>query len=85
MEAEQSVAMEIFPGPDGPRPPRPHPRAFPAMHALPNRTSASIVIPGDNVELVEEAYGLSRDQVLAALRYAAHIAAHLPPAVRQVS
>ena len=40
---------------------------------------------GDTVELVEEAYGLRRDQVLAALRYGAHIAAHLPPAVRQVS
>ena len=41
--------------------------------------------PVTTVELVEEAYGLSRDQVLAALRYAAHITAHLPPAVPQVS
>jgi hypothetical protein len=28
---------------------------------------------------------LSVDQVRAALRYAAHVAAHLPPAVRQAS
>lgn len=40
---------------------------------------------GDNVESVQEAYSLSRDEVLAAVRYAAHVAAHLPPAVREVS
>jgi uncharacterized protein (DUF433 family) len=40
---------------------------------------------GDAVEVVQEAYDLTRDQVLAALRYVAHVAAHLPPAVRQVS
>jgi len=40
---------------------------------------------GDNVEVVQEAYDLSRDQVLAAVRYAAHIAAHLPPAVQEAS
>ena len=31
-------------------------------------------------ELITE-YQLTREQILAALRYAAHIAAHLPPAV----
>jgi uncharacterized protein (DUF433 family) len=40
---------------------------------------------GDSVEDVEEAYRLSRDQVLAAVRYAAHVAAHLPPAVQGAS
>ncbi|MGH9062550.1 MAG: DUF433 domain-containing protein [Acidimicrobiales bacterium] len=40
---------------------------------------------GDSVDAVQEAYGLSQDQVLAAVRYAAHVAAHLPPAVREVS
>lgn len=40
---------------------------------------------GDSIDVVEEAYALSRDQVLAAVRYAAHVAAHLPPAVREVS
>ncbi|MHB8293601.1 MAG: DUF433 domain-containing protein [Acidimicrobiales bacterium] len=41
---------------------------------------------GDHVEAaVQEAYDLSRDEVLAAVRYAAHVAAHLPPAVQEVS
>jgi len=40
---------------------------------------------GDNAEAVAEAYALSRDQVLAALRYAAHVASHFPPAVRDAS
>ena len=40
---------------------------------------------GDSVEAVQEAYDLTRDQVLAAVRYAAHVAAHLPPAVQEVS
>jgi uncharacterized protein (DUF433 family) len=40
---------------------------------------------GDGIEAVQEAYGLTREQVLAAVRYAAHVAAHLPPAVREVS
>ncbi len=40
---------------------------------------------GDGIEAVQDAYGLSRDQVLSAVRYAAHVAAHLPPAVREVS
>ena len=37
---------------------------------------------GDGFEVVEEAYGLTRSRVLDVLRYAAHVAAHLPPAVR---
>lgn len=36
---------------------------------------------GESFEMVQEAYGLTREQVLAALLYAAHVAAHLPPAV----
>lgn len=40
---------------------------------------------GDSLDVIEEAYSLSRDQVLAAARYAAHVAAHTPPAVRGVS
>lgn len=39
---------------------------------------------GDSVEDVQEAYGLTRGQVLAAVRYAAHVTAHLPPAVQAV-
>jgi uncharacterized protein (DUF433 family) len=40
---------------------------------------------GDDFETVEGEYGLTREQVLAALRYAAHVAAHLPPAVKAAS
>jgi uncharacterized protein (DUF433 family) len=37
---------------------------------------------GESYERVEEDYQLTREQVLTALRYAAHIAAHQPPAVK---
>jgi uncharacterized protein (DUF433 family) len=46
---------------------------------------ATVVGADDSLEAVQEAYSLSRGQVLAAVRYAAHVAAHLPPAVREVS
>ena len=36
---------------------------------------------GESFESVQEAYALRREQILAALRYAAHVAAHIPPAV----
>ncbi|MGO9606574.1 MAG: DUF433 domain-containing protein [Candidatus Binataceae bacterium] len=36
---------------------------------------------GASVEQLESEYQLSREQVLVALRYAAHVAEHLPPAV----
>jgi len=48
-------------------------------------TVVGAVGAGDGLETVQEAFGLSREQVLTALRYAAHVAAHLPPAVKQVS
>ncbi len=48
-------------------------------------TVVAAIGAGDSIEAVQGAYGLSREQVLAAVRYAAHVAAHLPPAVREVS
>jgi len=36
---------------------------------------------GASVEELESEYQLSREQILATLRYAAHVAEHLPPAV----
>lgn len=39
---------------------------------------------GDGFEAVEDAYALTHEQVLTALRYAAHVAIHLPPAVKAV-
>lgn len=40
---------------------------------------------GEPFEAVEEAYRISRAQILAALRYAAHVSEHVPPAVEQAS
>ena len=40
---------------------------------------------GETVESAAAHFALSVEQVRSALRYAAHVAAHLPPAVRQAS
>ena len=48
-------------------------------------TIVAEVAQGEGVDAAAALYGLSVDQVRAALRYAAHVAAHLPPAVRQAS
>ena len=37
---------------------------------------------GEKIEDIEENYRLTRDQVMAALAYATHVAQHLPPAVK---
>jgi uncharacterized protein (DUF433 family) len=39
----------------------------------------------ESYEEVAKAYDVTREQILAALRYAAHVASHLPPAVERVS
>ena len=48
-------------------------------------TIVGAVAAGETVETVAEEYALSVEQVRSALSYAAHVAAHLPPAVRQAS
>lgn len=48
-------------------------------------TVVGAIAAGDTAEAVAEQYELLREQVLAALRYAAHLAGHVPPAVREVS
>lgn len=48
-------------------------------------TIVSTVAAEESIEGAQEAFQLTHEQVLAALRYAAHIAAHLPPAVERVS
>jgi len=40
---------------------------------------------GESADTVAAEYSLSIEQVRSALAYVAHIAAHLPPAVRQAS
>ena len=50
--------------------------------------AASIVAAlgaGDSLEQVQEELAITREQVLTAIRYAAHVAAHLPPAVAKAS
>ena len=37
---------------------------------------------GEEIEDIEDNYRLSRDQIMAALAYATHVAQHLPPAVK---
>ena len=37
---------------------------------------------GDTIEDIQTDYQLTRDQVMAALAYATHVAEHLPPAVK---
>ena len=44
-----------------------------------------VIAAGETVETVADEYQLTIEQVRAALAYAAHVAAHLPPAVRQAS
>ena len=48
-------------------------------------TVVGVVAAGETVETVATEYQLTLEQVRAALAYAAHVAAHLPPAVRQAS
>ncbi|MCC7240956.1 MAG: DUF433 domain-containing protein [Acidobacteria bacterium] len=48
-------------------------------------TVVGLIAAGETVETVVSEYQLSTEQVRAALAYAAHVAAHLPPAVRQAS
>ena len=40
---------------------------------------------GDSSETIQRELGVTREQVLTAVRYAAHVAAHLPPAVAKAS
>lgn len=48
-------------------------------------TVVGALAAGDDLDVVQDAFALSREQVLAALAFAAHVAAHLPPAVQKVS
>jgi uncharacterized protein (DUF433 family) len=48
-------------------------------------TVVGLFAAGETIETVSSEYDLSVEQIRAALGYAAHVAAHLPPAVRQAS
>lgn len=48
-------------------------------------TIVGALAAGETIDTVAEEYALTLEQVRAALAYAAHIAAHQPPAVRIAS
>jgi uncharacterized protein (DUF433 family) len=43
------------------------------------------VAAGETSQTIQEAYAITQEQLSAALRYVAHVAQHVPPAVEQVS
>ena len=48
-------------------------------------TVVGALAAGESTETVANEYSLTPGQIRSALAYAAHVAAHLPPAVRQAS
>jgi len=48
-------------------------------------TVVGALAAGESEDTVAKEYALTPAQIRAALAYAAHVAAHLPPAVRQAS
>jgi uncharacterized protein (DUF433 family) len=48
-------------------------------------TVVGALAAGESTETVANEYSLTAAQIHTALAYAAHVAAHLPPAVRQAS
>ena len=48
-------------------------------------TVVGALAAGESFESVQDAYAVTRKEVLAALRYAAHVAEHVTPAVEQAS
>ena len=48
-------------------------------------TIVGALAAGESADTVAAEYALGLEQVRAALAYAAHVAAHLPPAVRHAS
>ena len=43
------------------------------------------LVAGESFEKVASEYGISREQILTALRYASHVASHIPPVVQVTS
>jgi uncharacterized protein (DUF433 family) len=48
-------------------------------------TVVGALAAGESFESVQDAYAVTREQILSALCYAAHVAEHIPPAVKQAS
>ncbi len=45
-------------------------------------TVVGYVAAGENFDTIQREFQVNRDQILSALRYAAYVADHLPPAVK---
>lgn len=76
-----TAAMEIFPG-ISVDPAVRFGRPCLAGTRLDVATIIDALGAGESYESVERDYQVTREQVLTALRYAAHVAAHQPPAVK---
>ncbi len=48
-------------------------------------TIVGALAAGESYGVVQEAYSVTQEQILSALRYAAHVAEHVPPAVEQAT
>ena len=48
-------------------------------------TIVGALASGESHAAVQDAYAVTQEQILSALRYAAHVAEHVPPAVEQAS
>lgn len=48
-------------------------------------TIVGALAAGESYGAVQEAYSVTQEQILSALRYAAHVAEHVPPAVEQAT
>lgn len=76
--------MEIFPGIEI-DPNRRFGKPCIAGTRLDVATVVGAVAAGESVERVAAEYAIDREQVLTALRFAAHLAEHQPPAVARAS
>jgi uncharacterized protein (DUF433 family) len=48
-------------------------------------TIVGAVAAGQTSKEIQDAYAITQEQIRVALRYAAHVAGHVPPAVEQAS
>lgn len=48
-------------------------------------TVVSLLAAGETMEAIQDEYSLTQTQVLDALGYVAHVAEHLPPALKRAS
>ena len=81
---QQAETMEVFPG-NSMDPDIRFGKPCVAGTRIDVATIIGAIAAGEAVETVAQEYALAVEQVRSALSYAAHVAAHLPPAVRRAS